>query len=164
MIFGLQAGLESSNKLPQRFFKAFLSLKTNKKIIIKPADKGRSVVVTNVLQYESKCNLLLQDTDTYQLLTINLLPKFTTAFNAIVKENIPSNLINVVKNKFPSLSYCYGIPKVHKQVVPMRPIISCSGSVVCNLSKWLAKQLFPLLGIISGAVYNSTSYNDFKFI
>ena len=43
MIFGLQAGLESSNKLPQRFFKAFLSLKTNKKIIIKPADKGRYI-------------------------------------------------------------------------------------------------------------------------
>ena len=73
----------------------------------------------DVLQYESKCNLLLQDTDTYQPLTItiNPLPKLTRTFSAIVKEDIPSNLINVVKKKFPSLSYFYGIPKVHKQGV-----------------------------------------------
>ena len=69
--------------------------------------------------------------------------------NAIVKENIPSSLINVVKNKFSSL---YGIPKVLKRRVPMRPIISCSGSVVSNLSKWLAKQIFPLLAAVSGAL------------
>ena len=64
-IFGPQAGFQSSNKLPQRFFKAFLSLKSNKNIIIKPADKGGSVVVLDVHQYKSKCNLLLQDADTY---------------------------------------------------------------------------------------------------
>ena len=94
------------------YLKFFISKKI-KKVIIKPSDKRGSVVVMDVLQYESKCNLLLQDMDTYQTLTINPLPKLTRTFNAIVKENIPSNLMNVVKKKFPSLSYLFGIPKVH---------------------------------------------------
>ena len=98
-----------------------------------------------------KCNLRLQDTDIYQPLTINPFPELTRTFNVTEKENIPTNLINVVKEIFLSLSYFYGIPKVHKQGVPIRPIISCCSSVVSNLSKWLAKQLSPLLGTISGA-------------
>ena len=155
-IFGPQAGLEYSNKLPQRFFKSFLSLKN--KIIIKPADKGGLVVVMAVLQYESKCNLLLQDTDTCQPLTINLLPKLTRTFNAIVKENIPSNLINVIKKTFLSLSYFYGIPKVYKQRVPIRPIIFWSGSITSHLSKWLAKLVTPLFGTISGAHIKDSSH------
>ena len=57
-------------------------------------------MVMDVLQYGIKCNLLLYDTDTYKPLTINPLPKLTRTFNAIVKENIPSNLINVVKRSF----------------------------------------------------------------
>ena len=104
----------------------------------------------NVLQYESKFNLLLKYTDPYQPLTINPLPKLTRTFNGTVKENIPSNLINVAKKKYLSRSYSYGIPKVHKQGVPMRPIISCSGSIMSHLSKWLAKQLSNLLDHILG--------------
>ena len=113
----------------------------------------------DLYQYETKCNLLLQDSDTYQIVTTNPLPKLIRTFNAILKENIPPNLINVVKKKYPSLSYFYGIPKVHKQGVPLRPIISCCGSVVSNLSKWLANQLSPLLGTISGAhIKNSSDF------
>ena len=55
---------------------------------ISNADKGGLVVVMDVLQYESKHNLLLQDTDTYQPLTINPFPKLTRTFNAIVEKNI----------------------------------------------------------------------------
>ena len=75
-------------------------------------------MVTAVLQYGGKCSLLLQDTDTYPPLTINPLPNLTRIFNAIVKENIPSNLINV-KKKFPYLTYFYGIHKVYNQGMPM---------------------------------------------
>ena len=58
------------------YLKFFISKKI-KKVIIKPSDKRGSVVVIDVLQYESKCNLLLQDMDTYQPLTIYPLPKLT---------------------------------------------------------------------------------------
>ena len=59
-----------------------------------------------------------------------------------------------------SLSYCYGIPKLHKPDCPMRPIISNVGTATRGLAGWLAKQLTPFLGKFSKA--HLTNSYDFK--
>ena len=40
----------------------------------------------------------------------------------------------------------YGLPKVHKTGIPLRPIVSSIGSVMYGVAKVLAKLLKPLVG------------------
>ena len=40
----------------------------------------------------------------------------------------------------------YGLPKVHKPNVPLRPIVSCIGSSLYQLSKYVASLIFLLVG------------------
>ena len=57
------------------------------------------------------------------------------------------------KSLLSSLLYLYGLPKIHKKDVPLRPIISNCNSPTYRLSKYLAKQLSPLLGTFPKAHY-----------
>ena len=49
-----------------------------------------------------------------------------------------------------SLPMMYGLPKIHKENVPLRPIISTVNSVNYKLASWLAHHLTPFLNKISG--------------
>ena len=40
----------------------------------------------------------------------------------------------------------YGLPKIHKTNIPLRPILSSRGSVTYGVAKVLAKMLKPLVG------------------
>ena len=51
----------------------------------------------------------------------------------------------------PSLPYIYGLPKIHKKDNSFRPIISNVNAPSYRLSKWLAKQLSPLMGNFSNS-------------
>ena len=53
------------------------------------------------------------------------------------------------------------MPKVHKEGVPLRPIVSFIGSPTYNLSKHLSKLLSPLVGTSSSAVRNSRDFVNF---
>ena len=68
-------------------------------------------------------------------------------------------------NKFlafmPSLPYLYGLPKIHKENIPLRPIVSTTGPVTYKLSKFLASKLKQLNGQISSSfILNSEDFVD----
>ena len=48
----------------------------------------------------------------------------------------------------------YGLPKIHKPQVPLRPIVSCTGAPSYKLSKYIASVIFPLAGKTSSHVLN----------
>ena len=55
----------------------------------------------------------------------------------------------IYKKMYPTgagISKFYGLPKVHKAGVPLRPFVSSRGSVTYNTSKELARILKPLAG------------------
>ena len=60
----------------------------------------------------------------------------------------------------------YGLPKIHKPSIPLRPIVSLPGSPTYELSKFLASILHPLVKNSPHAVNNVTSFlkkiKDFK--
>ena len=89
---------------------------------------------------------------------------FNKGLNAIIKTYKTTNsdtgtssrndcikFLSSFKSKLPSLPYLYGLPKVHKKNIPMRPIISNVRSPTYFLSKFLAKKLSPHLGSFSSA-------------
>ena len=61
-------------------------------------------------------------------------------------------------NYHPIILKIYGLPKTHRPDILLRPIISGIGSALHNISKLLAKLLYPLLGTISDVhIKNSRS-------
>ena len=52
----------------------------------------------------------------------------------------------------------YGLPKIHKPDVPLRPIVSCIGSPTYGLSKHIASLLSPLEGKSDYYVKNSEHF------
>ena len=52
----------------------------------------------------------------------------------------------------------YGLPKVHKEGIPFRPIISAIGWPTYSLAKELARILSPLVGRTSSFIKNSTHF------
>jgi len=53
-----------------------------------------------------------------------------------------------------------GVPKIHKERAPLRPIISFVGSPTYNLSKEIARFLQPLVGNTAHYVRNSIEFVD----
>ena len=52
----------------------------------------------------------------------------------------------------------YGLPKVHKNNVPLRPIVPSIGSITYKTAKFLASILSPLVGKTEHFVKNSTQF------
>ncbi len=52
----------------------------------------------------------------------------------------------------------YGLPKIHKLGIPLRPIVSCIGSPSYNLSKSISKMISPLFGKTQSYIKNSTHF------
>ena len=54
----------------------------------------------------------------------------------------------------------YGLPKVHKDGIPLRPIVSSVGSVSYETGKELSRILKPLVGKTEHHVKNSKDFID----
>ena len=79
----------------------------------------------------------------------NPLNRLIRDYNITLKSNLTPDFVKRFKVVAPSLGYFYGLPKIHKDGIPLRPIVSCYNTVFEKLSKWLGKLLVPLLGTIS---------------
>jgi hypothetical protein len=138
--------------------KALRALSKNTDLTILPADKGNATVVLNTVEYNRKIGALLED-PAYRVLardsteavvhkTILLLKKFSLA-EEVCKRLHPTGSIP------PRL---YGLPKIHKEGVPLRPIVSNIGAPTYQLAKFLAGVLSPLVGHSIHHVKNSTEF------
>ena len=136
---------------PERFQKAISNLKTDRDLHFTKADKSNAVVILNKKDYLDKMYELLQDSNTYTLLTKNPTESVNSNFNKKIKELLKGNgeLIKKFMSTSPPLPHMYGLIKTHKPHNPVRPIISSIGSASYKLSKWLVSILSPLVGTIS---------------
>ena len=69
--------------------------------------------------------------------------------------------INLYRRLHPSASTCpkfYGLPKIHKPNVPLRPIVASRGSATYNLAQHLTEIPKPLVGNTQHHVLNSSSF------
>ncbi|BHF81387.1 hypothetical protein SprV_0702451700 [Sparganum proliferum] len=94
---------------------ALRELKADKDLVIVPADKGRSTVVLDRTDYLQKA-----------------------------KENsgaITPTDRRMARPQDTALARFYGLPKVHKDGAPLRPIVSLKGTPTYGLAKWLFRRL-----------------------
>ena len=142
-----------SDFFPKRYSIALNDLKKEKSIKICKADKGAKIVVMDTCDYNSKVVDLLTDNKVYKKIRKNPLSRMQSEFNRglkLIGQKYDSpNLKKVFSCKLPSLPYIYGLPKIHKPETPLRPIVSNVNCPAYKLSKWLTKELSPLLGSFS---------------
>ena len=70
---------------------AMKELSTNTNIVVKEADKGGAITIINTSDYITDCVLLLNDTNTYQTTSSQIIDKHVTEAEDLVKTLADSN-------------------------------------------------------------------------
>ena len=142
------------------------NLAKEKSIIISKPDKGNGVVLLNRNSYLTKMKSILQDRTKFKLYKddwYTMLLRLQDKVNRFVDELKKKNIINDVRSSQLKSRGCkfgtmYGLPKVHKRGVPMRPVLSTIGTANYNLSKFLVE-------LLSGFTNNEYTVKDsFSFV
>jgi hypothetical protein len=117
----------------------------NKDITVLPADKGNATAVLPSEDYRSKIRKMFSD-PIHRKLTADPTNKIERRTTALIKKSEISE--DDVKRLTPHASApprMYGLPKIHKKDVPLRPIVNCICSPIYALAKYLTDLLRPLV-------------------
>ena len=141
--------------------KALKELKEDKTRVVLTADMDVCMVALDTEEYIKKAEELLNQ-DSYKI----ILADPTTKQNKLVTllKNIKAEGgINedIYKRLYPTgagTPTFYGLPKIHKAGIPLRPTVSSRGAVSYGTAKELARILKPLVG---KSAYNVQNTRDF---
>ena len=141
---------------------ALYRLKKNKDIIISKADKGDTTVIMNTSQLVELAHEHLGDSSTYQLLTHDPTPEVVSRFNHYIQECRKKGVISneefdrLYLPEDTSTQTIYFLPKLHKNPLRLRPIISCTNGPTQTASAFLDKLLQPHMKKTKSFLKNST--------
>ena len=126
-------GLLKSAKLPPQNLtpeesKALRMLKQDGDLTVLVADKGKATVVMDRCKYDEKMNTLLSDQSTYKVLRNDPTPSLQRKMNSLLLQlkkdkKLPCKTYNELRCTSGRTPSIYGLPKVHKPGIPMRPIV-----------------------------------------
>ena len=140
---------------------ALRSLNQNKDIIVIKADKGGAAVILNRVDYRSKMLDHLHNSGSYKKLPKNPLKKIARNVALAIKSiNSVSSLHHKLIESNPITPRIYGLPKIHKEGAPLRPIVNTIGGPTYLLAKFLALKLKPLVGRTESFMKDSASFID----
>ena len=121
-------------------FEAMKQLRADKNCMVLTADKVVALVVIDKIDYIKRAKELLQDTSTYRTIqgdpTNRLKNKLINILKKIKAETGMQE--NTYRRMYPtgaSPPKFYGLPKIHKKNIPLRPIVSSIGSVSYGVAK-----------------------------
>lgn len=143
----------------------FLNRHKSDRIMVCKADKGNVTVIMKIDDYEEKMGTLVNDQNTYKCTTDDPFKLTKTMENKnkallirLEKDGyIDSYTRNRLTAKHSNPPRIYGMPKIHKNGTPLRPVVSTIGSPAYALSGYLSK----ILGNIIDGEWNVP--DSFKF-
>ncbi|BHF80590.1 hypothetical protein SprV_0702371800 [Sparganum proliferum] len=149
--------------LPKVERDALRELKADKDIVIVPADKGRSTVVLDRTDYLQKAKNLLEDRQFYVPCETNPVKTLACEINATLLALENSGAITPTDRRMAraqetALARFNGLPKVHKEGAPLRPIVSLKGTPTYGLAKWPFRCLKFLTADSDTTVCSSTQF------
>ncbi|XP_065198337.1 uncharacterized protein LOC135829882 [Sycon ciliatum] len=101
--------------------------------------------------YVAKCSSLLEDCNSYEKLEMTP-EKLDDTTKAFLKEHIngkiPKKLEDAVNPSYSRMPHFYGLPKDHKEDLPVRPVVSCCDGPTSNLSVLMERILNQLLRFV----------------
>ena len=146
--------------------KALKDLARDEDILILPADKGKATVVMNKADYDAKMMTMLKDESTYRPVKKDPTSSLERNMNSMLLSlkrsgRLPGGVYSHLRSSAGSTPQLYGLPKVHKQDIPLWPIVSFVASPTYRLSRFLANLLAPVVGRSSSHVRNSKDFAEF---
>ena len=127
---------------------ALVDLSKDKSIVITKADKGNAVVIQNVEDYRRKVQLLLENDSKFKKLDSNPTSKWVKKLQKLVREYkdiLGPDLYRKICPTGARAGVMYGLPKIHKNNVPIRPIISAVDTYNYQLARYLERSLKPII-------------------
>ncbi|XP_045449970.1 uncharacterized protein LOC123658651 [Melitaea cinxia] len=129
---------------------ALKSVRDNQDILVLKADKGNATVVINTTDYQQKIRELLCDKKVYKPVSYNPTARVTRKIRTLIQENqdlfTEDEYERLYRPKAHQPPRLYGLPKIHKSGVPLRPIVSQIASPTYDLAKHVASVLQPFVG------------------
>ncbi|XP_046398161.1 uncharacterized protein LOC124164967 [Ischnura elegans] len=137
---------------------AIRALRGNEEVTILPADKGNATVILKTEDYRNKIRDILED-QAYRKLHRDPTEAVTRKTISLIKKSslAPEEAKNLQPDA-PAPPRLYGLPKIHKKGVPLRPIVSSIASPTYNLAKYLTWLLSPYVGLGEHHVKNSAEF------
>ena len=141
--------------LPRIHLEALRSLYKNKDIVICKPDKGNAVIILDTSDYVQKvhdilsCDKFVVDHDNKDLTGKQekvVVQKLQTLRRKGLIDDVLFHRLKPIGCVIPKL---YGLPKTHKEMCPVRPILSMTGSPTHALAQWLAEILKPVNDSVS---------------
>ncbi|BHF74073.1 hypothetical protein SprV_0401715700 [Sparganum proliferum] len=132
-------------------------------LVIVPADKERPTVVLDRTDYNQKAKNLSEGRQSYVPCESNSIKTLTREINATLLAVEKSGVISPIDRRMAraqetALARFYGLPKVHKEGAPLRPIVSLKGTSTYGLAKWLFRRLKFLTSDSNTTVSSSTQF------
>ena len=141
---------------------AIHNLRNDSSIVILPADKGNATVLMDKETYDNKIHMIISEGN-YSVIrrdpTKGIERKIREKLWSLVqREEISMDLYRRLRPEHCPSPYLYGVPKVHKNDVPLRPIVSTINSPTYELARMLTKVISPLAGNTSYFVKDAAHF------
>ncbi|XP_033121407.1 uncharacterized protein LOC117120505 [Anneissia japonica] len=140
--------------------KAVETHKTNRDIVIKPADKGGATVIMNTGDYIREANRQLSNSSLYTTLATDPTTQCKKELRSLIKD-FPKDIkryIECTTHLEPKPGTFYLLPKIHKQDNPGRPIISGIGTLTEGISKYVDRILRPFATSANSYIKDTTDF------
>ena len=152
----------SKSNITKEEHQALRKLKKDENRMVLTADKGVSLVVLDKEDYIHKAEELLHQPN-YKTLTSDPTTKHKNKLIALLKTikaegGMNDSLYKKLYTTRASSPKFYGLPKVHKEGIPYRPIVSSVSSVSYETAKELSRILKPLVGKTKHHVKNTKDF------
>ena len=158
----LQRAEPPEPNITKEMWDALKGLKEDDSIMVLPVDKGRTGIVMDTDTYRAKMSTLIEN-GPYQLLNKDLTDRLTRKSSEkllILKRSgyLSEAVYDKIKPRHKQPLRIYGLPKIHKVDVPLRPIVLWVNTFTYDLSAYLANILSPLTGESEYTVTNSAHF------
>ena len=136
----------SKNNITKKQKELIQTLRKNKKITIKKADKGAAVVILMTSDYLREAYRQLNDTNFYQKLdhdiTLEVADRIQVVIDKMLKKSvIDLDVYNYLNIQDPKACTFYKLPKIHKKGIPARPICSSLGHLTNRISSFIDEHI-----------------------
>lgn len=137
---------------------ALRKLKMDETRLVLPADKGNATVIMTTELYNEKISQMLEE-GPYKVIR-NPTKKINALVSGLIKAipDLDDYSKKALLNSDPIPPRLYGLPKIHKEGVPLRPIVCSINSATYKVSKYIAKRLGEHVGKTSSFIKDSKHF------
>ena len=144
---------------------ALAELRKDHSRVILTDDKRVALVVMDRDVYNNKAQKLLEDRGTYKEIKTDSTNKLKNKLVSLLKKIKAEGGISdqLYKKMYPTGAVApefYGLPKIHKRDIPLKPIVSSRGSINYELAKELSRILRLLVGSSLHHIKNTGDFDQ----